>query len=416
MRQEIRQWREESLDQVERDEEERAAGHFRSVLSWLKIDESEQLSICDSIFEEGSKYPGTCAWVTGHPKIRSWLQQKPDSPVVWLQGNPGTGKSIASGQIVKFIDNGHAFVIRHFCTYSHMASTKYDNIVRSLLSQLIRGNGELVAHVYQDCILNKKAPTITLLEQLICTLCASITEEPGKVRYLWIVLDGLDECEQNKQSRLLSLTNQIASKSASEGNTVCKVLISSRPSPTINKYLRKKQVVSLSEEMDQLNKSIQMYASQRLLSAIKRLRQLDLEREDIDELANNVATKAHGMFLYARLVLDYVTSNIFYTADEIKASINQLPPTLTEFYQKILTQMIQGLDSRSVDRVKTILSWVSFAKRPLKKLELLSAVSFGQGNPNIDRLVPPYILDICGPLMEERRDATLAFIHVSVKE
>ncbi|KAJ4303250.1 hypothetical protein N0V90_002143 [Kalmusia sp. IMI 367209] len=416
MRKEIRQWREESLDQVERDEEERAASHFRSVLSWLKIDESEQLSICDSIYEEGSKYPGTCSWVTGHSKIRSWLQQKADSPVVWLQGNPGTGKSIASGQIVKFIDNGHTFVIRHFCTYSHVASTKYDNVVKSLLSQLIRGNGELVAHVYQDCILNKKAPTITLLEQLICTLCASITEEPGKVRYLWIVLDGLDECEQNKQCRLLSLMNQILSKSASEGKTVCKLLVSSRPSPIINKYLRKKQVVSLSDETDQLNRSIQMYASQRLLSTSKRLRQLDIEQEDIDELANNVATKAHGMFLYARLVLDYVTSNIFYSADEIKVSINQLPPSLTEFYQKILTQMIQGLDARSVDRVKTILSWVAFAKRPLKKLELLSAVSFGQANPNIDRLVPPYILDICGPLMEERRDATLAFIHVSVKE
>lgn len=37
-----------------------------------------------------------------------------------------------------------------------------------------------------------------------------------------------------------------------------------------------------------------------------------------------------GMFLYARLVLDYVTSNIFFTGDEIKQSIQQLPPTLTD--------------------------------------------------------------------------------------
>ncbi|KAL5445537.1 hypothetical protein PMIN06_008076 [Paraphaeosphaeria minitans] len=78
--------------------------------------------------------------------------------------------------------------------------------------------------------------------------------------------------------------------------------------------------------------------------------------------------------------------------------------------------MIKGLDAHLVDRVKTILSWMSFAKRPLKKLELLSAVTFGQGNPEVDRLVPPYILDIYRSLMEERRDATFAFIHVSVKE
>lgn len=389
MRAELRQWREESLDQVKRDEEERASSHFRLVLSWLKIDESEQLSICDSIFEEGSKYPGTCSWVTSHAKIRAWLQKQPTNPVIWLQGNPGTGKSIASGQIVKFMESGHALVLRHFCTYSNIASTKYENIVKNLLAQLIRKNGELVAHVYQECILSKKTPNITLLEQLVGTLCTSITDDPGKIRYVWIVLDGVDECEQSKQSRLLTLMNQVTSRSASEGNTVCKILISSKPSSVINKSLRRKHIVSLSDEATQLNKSIQLYASQRLLSAIKRLRQLEIELEDISELANDVATKAQGMFLYARLVLDYVTSNIFYNLAEIRESIHQLPPTLTEFYQTILVRMIKGLDARSVDRVKTLLSWISFAKRPLKKLELLSAVTFGQSNPEVDRLVPP---------------------------
>lgn len=389
MRAEIRQWREESLDHVKREEDERASNHFISVLSWLKIDESEQLSICDSIFEEDSKYPGTCSWVPNHAKIRLWLQQQATTPVIWLQGNPGTGKSILSGKIVKFLDNGHALVLRHFCTYSNVTSTKYDNIVKSLLAQLIRKNGELVAHVYQECIVNKKAPNIALLEQLIVTLCTSVTNEPGKMRYVWIVLDGVDECEQSKQSRLLSLMNQVMSKSASEGNTVCKVLISSRQSSVLNKSLRRKQVVSLSDEATRLQKSIQLYASQRLLSAIQRLRQLDIEREDITELANVVATKAQGMFLYARLVLDYVTSNIFYSPEEIRESINQLPPSLTDFYQTIMAQMIKGLDARSVNRVKMILGWVSFAKRPLKKLELLSAVTFGQGNPEVDRLIPP---------------------------
>jgi hypothetical protein len=74
------------------------------------------------------------------------------------------------------------------------------------------------------------------------------------------------------------------------------------------------------------------------------------------------------------------------------------------------------LDSRSVQRIRSVLGWVAFAKRPLKTFELLSAVTFGQGDPEVDRLIPKYILDICSPLIEERRDSTLAFIHVSVKE
>ena len=138
------------------------------------------------------------------------------------------------------------------------------------------------------------------------------------------------------------------------------------------------------------------------------------------------------MFLYARLVVDYLTSNVFYSGDEMKESVNQLPRKLTELYvialpfsgepnsatsyQRILTQILVQLDSRSVDRIRCVLGWVAFAKRPLKKVELLSAITFSSGDPQVSRLAPQYILDICGTLIEESRDTTVAFIHNSVKE
>ena len=85
-------------------------------------------------------------------------------------------------------------------------------------------------------------------------------------------------------------------------------------------------------------------------------------------------------------------------------------------YQRILTQILVQLDSRSVDRIRCVLGWIAFAKRPLKKVELLSAITFSTGDPQVSRLVPQYILDICGTLIEESRDTTVAFIHNSVKE
>lgn len=36
------------------------------------------------------------------------------------------------------------------------------------------------------------------------------------------------------------------------------------------------------------------------------------------------------MFLYARLILDYLATNIFYSGDELKKSIEELPETITE--------------------------------------------------------------------------------------
>lgn len=37
-----------------------------------------------------------------------------------------------------------------------------------------------------------------------------------------------------------------------------------------------------------------------------------------------------GMFLYARLVLDHISSNIFVHRDELRCSISQLPKELSE--------------------------------------------------------------------------------------
>lgn len=78
--------------------------------------------------------------------------------------------------------------------------------------------------------------------------------------------------------------------------------------------------------------------------------------------------------------------------------------------------MVAQLDSRSVDRIRCVLGWIAFAKRPLKRVELLSAIAFSSGDPKVSRLAPLYILDICGALIEEGRDTTVAFIHNSVPE
>lgn len=85
-------------------------------------------------------------------------------------------------------------------------------------------------------------------------------------------------------------------------------------------------------------------------------------------------------------------------------------------YRQILNQILAGLDDMSVDRVRCILGWIAFAQRPLKKLELLSAITFSLCDSSACYLVPSYFLDACGPLIEERNDSTLTFIHMSVRE
>ncbi|KAM6534445.1 hypothetical protein FALCPG4_004082 [Fusarium falciforme] len=343
MREDIRTWREESQSQLSREETEQGAKQFEAMASWLKVNESDQLTIFDSISSEVTEYQGTCGWILKNPKVSSWFQNKPDTPTLWLQGSAGTGKSVLCTQLVKFMKASNLFMVHYFVTYLYASSTAYEQILKSLILQLVRKDGDLVAHVYEAYVLEKKSPTTTALEQLFQTLLEIMSNQPTQVEYTWVIIDGLDECEPDKQTRLIRLINQITSKPSLPGSTVCKFLISSRSPSDALQSLRRRQTVSLTDEKTSLQGAI-----------------------------------GH--------------------------------------YHKILTQILIQLDPRSVDRVRCILGWVAFAKRPLQKLEFLSAITFSPGDPKVDILAPQYILDICGTLVEERRDSTLAFIHISVKE
>jgi hypothetical protein len=75
-----------------------------------------------------------------------------------------------------------------------------------------------------------------------------------------------------------------------------------------------------------------------------------------------------------------------------------------------------NFDERSVQRISSVLSWISFAKRPLRSPELLSALTFDTGHEEVSEPVPAYILDRCEPLIQKQADSTYAFLHVSVRE
>ncbi|KAF0315662.1 hypothetical protein GQ607_017099 [Colletotrichum asianum] len=415
-REDIKSWREESLAQVQKWNDKQANKQYESIMTWLKSEESDQLAILDTISAEGAKFAGTCSWALKNGRIKSWLQKTPESPVLWLQGTPGSGKSVLASQIVRFMRSANMFLVHHFCTHRYASSTTYEQILRSILLQLLRKDDELIAHVYGDCVLGKKPPTVQALERLIYALFNIASRQPRETEYIWIIIDGLNECEPRRQASVVSLINQITRKTIGIGDTICKVLISSRNSSHIANRLGTQHVMSLTEEKSSVKLAIRQYVSQRLRSMHEKLRQLELSRKDIDSIESVITNKADGMFLYARLVLDYLSKNIFFSGKEMKASIDDLPEELSEFYRKILLQILVQLDPRSADRIRCIFGWIAFAKRPLKRMEFLSALTFSPGSPNVTNLVPRYVLDICGALVEERPDTTLTFIHISVKE
>ncbi|KAI0550524.1 NACHT domain protein [Xylaria curta] len=416
MRESLHEWRQESLAKANQDEKEQNARQLQAVCSWLRVNDADQVVIYDQVSAEASRHPGTCSWILTQTTIAGWLSDQRNNPFVWLQGNPGCGKSVISTQIVNFLNAKNSIVASHFCSSSHASSTQYDEVLKSLLFQIIRHSGPMTAYVY-GLYAGKKAASIGILEQLLQLATVVLSDDLDSSRTIYIIIDGLDDLDIDKQKRFLTLINRISRDGLSRpSSAACKFMVASRATHLIKECLRKKTIVSLSDEKHKLTEAIARYSEQRLKTHRSRFAELYLQDSDLVRIARQISQKADGMFLWARLVLNYLTYNIFYGSREIREAVDTLPRELAKFYERVLAQTITRFDTRSVERLRTIFGWIAFGRRPLRRAEFRSALSYCSGITLVEELPPAHLFDMCSPLVEERSDSGFWFIHVSVRE
>ncbi|KAK0613980.1 hypothetical protein B0T14DRAFT_592027 [Immersiella caudata] len=379
MRRNLDSWKAHSLAQLAQSQREQAARQIQGLISWLHLDDSDQLALVDSLTEVGVSHPGTVDWVLKKSQLAAWLRPTADSRFLWLHGGPGTGKSVILAQLVSFLRSSNkSLVVHHFCSFTHGSSTQYDQIIKALLLQLAHGDGDLVNYIYEEYVGSKSA-TISLLEKLLevaieALSCNSGTQGFGAIH---ILVDGLEECPGDKQTRLIRMLERLMAT-----GSACKVLVSSRDSP--NSHVKKKRpsVISMADEKPSIAEAIKRFAAIELENMREKLAQLRIPDDQQWEIAASISIRSDGI------------------------------------YEKLVSRIVAGLDSFSVFRLRLVFGWIAFAKRPLRKAELQSALLFHQENAikPTSTPVPAYVLDLCKPLVDEHRDSTLGFIHVSVKE
>ncbi|KAJ9633047.1 hypothetical protein H2204_007437 [Knufia peltigerae] len=251
---EVKAFRQQVLDELDRSEHERQHWQLRDTLSWLDLKGQDREQ--DDLFEcrSSARKPGTCEWILDNAKIRSWLDPEDGRPQLWLRGKPGSGKTTL---ITYLYENAQippeSIMLYCLCAYGFARSeaNACGLTYRSLIAQLVRKGRNLVSYVY-----NNFAKTgVVLSASRARDLLKSLLQASGPA---FLIFDGLDECEGIHQRQLLSELRQllVSVKPSSEDQSPVKILISCRETKEAWANLKKVPRLVLMEEKDKVSKDI----------------------------------------------------------------------------------------------------------------------------------------------------------------
>jgi len=198
-----------------------------------------------------------------------------------------------------------------FLTYRETKVTALSTM-HSLVFQLAEKDDDAMAIICES-MANSSSNNLTAVGDLLSSL-ANYTAPS------YIVIDGVDEIREGERDRLVSeLLRQVA---------VCKrlrLILSSRPEADLIRLLRKKTVIHIHDRNED---SIKNYVENRCQSFFSERRVLPAIRTEILKLLSPLPSRAKGMFLYARLIIDMVeTMNDLY---EMRRELTVLPESLDD--------------------------------------------------------------------------------------
>lgn len=286
-----------------------------------------------------SHVPGTGTWLTSSETFGKWLKSE-DHGLLWIKGIPGSGKSVVAAHLIDKLTRANPgapvlyFFFRQIIDANHGPAA----LLRDWLDQILQYSPPLQKQLKQ---LRKERRTIDSMsiEDLWKLLRYAFDRLSGKVI---CVADALDEMDQNNDSFLHSLADL-----GQWRPTQVKVIITSRPVPSVETPLRNAKGFQMRLVEKQIDLDIATYVEHSLASTV-------ITPEDQALIKEAVPGRASGLFIYAKLSMDAFLKPGARVLDVIES----LPADLHELYTNLLREHARR-SGVPEDVQLLILQWVS---------------------------------------------------------
>ncbi|KAF9760747.1 hypothetical protein IL306_004140 [Fusarium sp. DS 682] len=374
---------------------------------WKQLNEDERCKILqwvsDIKYEDDHRAASkgrvnvTGEWLLCHEAYLKW-RQSAKSTLLWLNGIPGAGKTKLSTRVVDDLlallhsqpHQGIGFA-NFYCDHNRADRNDPVAIIRSLVRQLCcpRGSTSIDTCV-EDQYLSRKAKgfasgrlTAEECRDLLFRLLAGYQN-------VYIVVDGLDECDRASRHILMDLLEEMLEKF----DQSIKVYIASRKATDLTKRYQKGDHLEVSANDNQAD--IERFV-------LDKMNQSEFCRTNLspklrDQILRTFHDKSQGMFQWATLHIGELLQ--LERQADIEEYLHELPQGLEAAYEKIFDQIARQRGSkRKIAFAAFQILMVSW--RPLHPFELSIAVA---QEPNrgfiIDHDVDiAYVLDACHNLL-----------------
>lgn len=345
-----------------------------------------------------SHVAGTGAWLTSSTAYQSWLHDT-EHGLLWIRGIPGSGKSVMAAKLIDELKESNPgcpvlfFFFRQIIDANHAPEA----LLRDWMDQLLHYSPPLQKQLASYVQRGRSVDSFSM-DSLWKDLRMALADLPDKV---FCVGDALDEMDRGHDVFLQDLGTLGQWRPGK-----VKVLITSRPVPSVEMPLRNVPCLHLRLEERLVDLDISTYVRFALSTS-------SIPERDWKTITDAVPGRANGLFLYAKLAMDAFLE----PGARVDSVLAHLPQDLNALYTDLLNEHAKR-SGVAAPIQRLILQSVTHAVRPLRLLELAEMIKVcsPDGATRDLKATKDLIRAACGPLLEILPDETVSVVHHSFTE
>ena len=311
------------------------------------------------------RLPGTGEWIHNESNLQAWMRK--ETPILWLHGGPGAGKSFLASYIIQHLtqlypqgvqDSRRVSIPFWFFKDYDRELQSISNALKSLAYQICLNDPVYTKHCMSVFrITGELRLTETIWRKLFLGFFCK--QDLGNFTYM--VFDGLDEALDEDRREFLELLGDLLGTDEEGIIPRIQVLLIGRPDLNWDiEDALDSQIPFISVSPIKTSKDIEGY----IQKSIAKTKILGKVTRDIkEEVAARLKEGANGMFLWVDLMIKEIAATR--KVSQIRQILIKLPTGLFGIIRHVLERYSKTMLEEDIGDFNDVLAWVVSTKKPL---------------------------------------------------